>query len=59
MSAAQEPSTESWQQIAHLRDREVSVNERFWLEVIRLASKDSDPAPTLEKVQKLRLIFQA
>lgn len=36
----------------------LTPNERFWLEVIRLASWDSDPAPTLERVQRLRQIFQ-
>jgi hypothetical protein len=36
----------------------MTPNERFWLEVIRLASWDSDPAPTLERVQRLRRIFQ-
>lgn len=39
-------------------DRPISDNERVWLEVIRLASWDSDPAPTFERVQRLRLIFQ-
>ncbi|ESY82204.1 hypothetical protein X740_05400 [Mesorhizobium sp. LNHC221B00] len=36
----------------------MTSNERFWLEVIRLASWDSDPVPTLERVQNLRMIFQ-
>lgn len=36
----------------------LTPNERFWLEVIRLASWDSDPAPTLELVQELRRIFE-
>jgi len=40
-------------------ERPLTKNERFWLETIRLASWDSDPAPTLEKAQKLRRIFQA
>jgi hypothetical protein len=59
MSGNQDVSAESWRQIADIRDREITPNERFWLEVIRLASWDSDPAPTLEKVQKLRMIFQS
>jgi hypothetical protein len=58
MSGEQELSAESWRRIADLRDRAITPNEHFWLEVIRLASWDSDPAPTLEKVQKLRMIFQ-
>jgi len=37
----------------------LTENERFWLETIRLASWDSDPAPTLELVQQFRLIFQS
>lgn len=35
----------------------VSRNELFWLEVIRMASNDTDPLPTLERTQKLRLLF--
>lgn len=58
MSDVQGLSAEGWRQVAHIRDREITPNERFWLEVIRLASWDSDPGPTLEKVQKLRMIFQ-
>jgi hypothetical protein len=57
MSGNQDLSAEGWQRIAHIRDREITPNERLWLEVIRLASWDSDPPPTLEKVQKLRMIF--
>lgn len=57
MSDGQEQSAESWRHVARASDREITLNERFWLEVIRLASWDSDPAPTLEKVQKLRMIF--
>ncbi len=37
--------------------RPLSENERFWLEVIRLASYDRDPPPTLQRVQRLRQIF--
>ncbi|TPN49498.1 hypothetical protein FJ976_17365 [Mesorhizobium sp. B1-1-9] len=58
MTGEQDFSVEGWRQAAHIRDREITPNERFWLEVIRLASWDSDPAPTLERVQKLRMIFQ-
>lgn len=35
----------------------VSRNELFWLEVIRMASNDTDPLPTLERTQQLRLLF--
>lgn len=38
--------------------RSLTQNERFWLEVIRLSSWDTDPAPTLERVQQLRRIFE-
>jgi hypothetical protein len=34
-------------------------NELFWIEVIRTASKDSDPTPTLALAQKLRCMFRA
>jgi hypothetical protein len=57
MSDEQNP-IENWRQNVDLRNGGVTRNERFWLEVIRLASWDTDPAPTLEKVQKLRLIFR-
>lgn len=58
MSGELELSTEDWRRTACLRDRDITPNERFWLEVIRLASWDSDPAPTLEQVQKLRMLFR-
>lgn len=58
MREKQSSSAESWHRNAHLFDRPITPNERFWVEVIRLASWDSDPAPTLETVQKLRMIFQ-
>lgn len=35
----------------------ITANERAWIEVIRLASWDTDPGLTLERVQRLRLIF--
>lgn len=58
MSCEQEHFTDDWQRMACLRDRNITPNERFWLEVIRLASLDSDPAPTLARVQELRRLFQ-
>ncbi|TIV61845.1 MAG: hypothetical protein E5V80_02635 [Mesorhizobium sp.] len=57
MSGNQDQPGDGWRQIAQIRDREITPNERFWIEVIRLASRDSDPAPTLDRVQKLRTIF--
>ncbi|MGN6585026.1 MAG: hypothetical protein ACTHJV_15110 [Rhizobiaceae bacterium] len=59
MSGDQNSYTEAWRQVARMRDRPITVNEHFWIEVIRLASWDSDPAPTLEQVQQLRSVFQA
>lgn len=53
-----EASNESQQRILRLDLRPLTPNERFWLEVIRLSSWDSDPAPTLELVQQLRRIFE-
>lgn len=58
MTGEHELDAESWRRIAQIRDRQITPNERFWLETIRVASWDSDPAPTLEQVQKLRMIFQ-
>ncbi len=49
---------ESWQRMPRLHLRPLTSNERFWLEVIRLSSWDSDPAPTLQRVQQLRRIFE-
>lgn len=49
---------ESRQRIPRLDLRPLTQNELFWLEVIRLSSWDSDAAPTLERVQQLRRIFE-
>lgn len=38
-------------------NRPITENERYWIEVIRLASHDGDPAPTLARTQALRHIF--
>ncbi|MFI0849673.1 hypothetical protein [Mesorhizobium sp. IMUNJ 23232] len=37
---------------------ELTENERAWIEFIRLASRDSDPNPTLERVQQLQKMFR-
>jgi len=37
--------------------KEPTDNEQGWIEFIRLISKDTDPAPTLERVQRLREVF--
>jgi len=39
-------------------DKPLTHNERLIIETIRLASFDSDPAPTLDLVQKLRQLFR-
>ena len=49
---------EDWQCMPWPYLRPLSQNELFWLEVIRLSSWDTDPAPTLERVQQLRRIFE-
>lgn len=36
----------------------ITPNELAWIEFIRLASGDTDPAPTLDRVQRLRQIFE-
>lgn len=38
---------------------DLSENERAWIGFIRLVSMDSDPAPTLSRVQSLRRVFTA
>jgi len=35
-----------------------SKNEVFWIEVIRQATSDADPAPTLSLVRNLRRVFR-
>lgn len=34
-----------------------SPNEQAWIDFIRLITLDSDPAPTLRRVQRLRGVF--
>lgn len=41
----------------HRSDLTISENERAWIGFIRLASNDTDPAPTLKSVQQLRRIL--
>jgi hypothetical protein len=40
------------------RDFPLTEHERFWVEVIREASRDSDPPPSLRLVRLLRRIFR-
>lgn len=40
------------------REIAISRNEEFWLEVIRNASGDTDPSPTLATVHAIRAIFR-
>jgi hypothetical protein len=56
-------TTTSMEETEHLAsdqpwDRPITANERLWVEMIRLASWDSDPAVTLKQVQQLRAVFQ-
>lgn len=37
----------------------ITPNELAWIEFLRLASGDTDPAPTLDRVQRLRQMFQS
>jgi hypothetical protein len=50
-------TTETGRLAPQLSERPLSANEIFWLETIRVASSDSDPAPTLATTQALRKIF--
>ena len=38
-------------------DRPITQNERAWIDIIRLASWDMDPKPTLARVQRVRRAF--
>jgi len=40
---------------AHLKP--ITENERAWIEFIRLLSSDTDPPPTLARVQQLRSLL--
>ncbi len=35
----------------------LTPHEQFWIEVIRHASRGTDPVPTLARTQKLRELF--
>lgn len=43
--------------IQTLRRRPLTPNELAWIEFLRLASNDSDPGPTLARVQGLQRLF--
>jgi hypothetical protein len=49
--------TDRLDKAGHPLNRPITSNERAWIDFLRLVSDDSDPAPTLERIQKLRLIF--
>lgn len=40
------------------KDLHVTRHEQFWLDVIRVASRDTDPVPTLAVTQHLRRLFE-
>ncbi|MDW9362497.1 NYN domain-containing protein [Sinorhizobium meliloti] len=39
------------------RHEDITANERAWVEFLRLVSADSDPPPTLTRIQRLRGVF--
>lgn len=41
------------------KDTKLTVHEQFWLDVIRQATKGTDPPPTLHRTQQLRRLFEA
>jgi hypothetical protein len=41
-----------------LKMKDLTENERAWLEFLRMISLDRDPAPTLRRVQLLRRICE-
>ena len=42
-----------------VRTPRLTANEFAWIEFIRLISRDADPAPTLRRVQRLRMLLAA
>ena len=52
-------STDSFgkQIIDAARARPLTANERAWIEFIRLITADTDPPPTLQKIQTLQRMF--
>ena len=42
----------------YVQPLDLTENERAWVEFIRLTSRDTDPGPTLERVQQLRKMFR-
>jgi len=59
-STEKEPMSGAWISAAEQaarRCRPLTRNELAWVELIRISSNDSDPVPTLKKVQLLRHIF--
>jgi hypothetical protein len=42
----------------HHADVSLTEHERFWIDVIRAASKGHDPVPTLWRTQQLRTLFE-
>jgi hypothetical protein len=52
------PTITSRANLVERMNRPTTENERYWIEVIRLASHDGDPAPTLARTQALRQVFR-
>ena len=49
--------TEAPNSIFHPELDGVTENERAWVGFLRLITQDTDPAPTLARVQALRRVF--
>jgi hypothetical protein len=43
--------------IFHPELEDLTENERAWIGFLRLITQDTDPAPTLARVQALRCVF--
>ena len=54
LAAGAPPAVET---IDDVRGCRLTANEHAWIEFIRLISSDSDPRPTLARVQALRRLF--
>ncbi|RST86878.1 hypothetical protein EJC49_08130 [Aquibium carbonis] len=47
------------ERVKEIIHRPITDNERYWIDVIRLASDDRDPPPTLRQTQAFRCLFSA
>lgn len=49
--------TDALKSIFHPEHEDLTENERAWVGFLRLITQDTDPAPTLARVQALRCLF--